>query len=104
MTNPFIPPEKDVTPRESLLRTLSSEPLTARELSQLIGISEKDVLHHLEHLQKTLKTQNKNLLITPASCLDCDFVFQKRGRLTRPGKCPVCRSTHLSEPLFSLQQ
>ncbi len=102
MADPFVPAEKEATPRESLLRALSTAPQTARDLSQGVGLSENDVFHHLEHLRKTLKTQNRRLLVTPASCLDCDYIFQKRDRLTRPGKCPVCRSTHLSEPLFSL--
>jgi predicted Zn-ribbon and HTH transcriptional regulator len=41
-------------------------------------------------------------VVTPATCRDCHFVFHKRTRLTRPGKCPLCRSTRLSEPMFSL--
>lgn len=97
------PVEQEQTPRERLLQALTAEPVSARTLSQAVSLSESEVVDHLQHLQKTLKTRNRRLVLTPATCLDCQFVFQKRDRLTRPGKCPVCRSTHLSEPLFSLE-
>ena len=103
MSGPFIPPERESTPRESLLQLLSAQPKSARELSQEAGLSERDVVFHLGHLQKTLKTKRRRLRVTPATCLDCGYVFHKRTRLTSPGKCPVCRSTHLSDPLFSLK-
>lgn len=102
MSDPHPPPERRQSDRARLLQCLSAEPLAARDLSQAAGLSERDVLEHLKHLQKSLKTHQRQLIVTPVTCLDCQFVFQKRTRLTRPGKCPVCRSTHLSEPLFSL--
>jgi len=103
MTEPHPPPVRLQSPRELLLQTLSAKQLTVRALSQAAGLSERDVLNHLQHLQKSLKAQNRRLKVTPATCLDCHFIFQKRERLTRPGKCPVCRSTHLREPFFSIE-
>ena len=102
MSEPIPPPDRLQSDRESLQQALSTEPLSARALSQLAGLSESDVVDHLQHLQKSFKAHRRRLIVTPATCLDCQFIFQKRARLTRPGKCPVCRSTHLSEPLFSL--
>lgn len=104
MTQSPPPPEQAWTPRELLLQALAAGPLSARQMSQRIGISEREVTGHLEHLQKSLKNRGQRLVLTPPRCLDCSFVFQKRERLTRPGRCPACRSTHLSEPLFSLDQ
>lgn len=40
--------------------------------------------------------------MVPAQCLGCGFIFSKRERLTRPGKCPVCRHGQISEPLFAV--
>jgi len=102
MKESFPLPECSQTPRERLLRTLSAEPLSARALSQLVSLAEREVFDHLKSLQKTLKTRGQRLVLTPATCLDCHFVFRKRERLTPPGRCPICRSTHLSDPLFSL--
>ena len=103
MKEPTPLPERSQTPRERLLCALSEEPRSARVLSKLAGLAEREVFDHLQFLQKTLKTRGQRLVLTPATCLDCHFVFRKRERLTRPGRCPVCRSTHLSEPLFSLE-
>ncbi|MEN8687413.1 MAG: ArsR family transcriptional regulator [Desulfuromonadales bacterium] len=102
MTEPPPPPQRQRTPREMILQALAEGPLSARDLSQRVGLSEREVTGHLRHLQKSLKNSARRLQLTPPRCLDCCFVFQKRERLTRPGRCPVCRSTHLSEPLFSL--
>lgn len=96
------PPERAQTARDMILQALGADPVSARELSQMIGLSEREVTGHLRHLQKSLKHAAQRLQVTPPRCLDCGFVFHKRERLTRPGRCPVCRSTHLSEPLFSL--
>ena len=84
------------------MQVLSGDPLTAKELSQLAGLSEREVYDHLSHLQKSLKSKRQRLLVTPALCLECDFKFKKRERLSRPGRCPVCRSARISLPRFSL--
>ena len=104
MTEPPPPPERQQTPREMILQALVGNPLSARDLSQAVGLSEREVTSHLRHLQKSLRHAAQRLQMVPPRCLDCSFVFHKRERLTRPGRCPVCRSTHLSEPLFFLDQ
>ena len=104
MTEPPPPPERLQTSRAMILQALGAEPVSARELSHRAGLSEREVVGHLQFLQKSLKHGAQRLQMTPPRCLDCGFVFHKRERLTRPGRCPVCRSTHLSEPLFSLYQ
>jgi len=43
------------------------------------------------------------LVVVPAQCERCGFAFRKRGRLKRPGKCPLCRSESVQEPLFSVE-
>ncbi|MGW8312512.1 MAG: ArsR family transcriptional regulator [Desulfuromonadales bacterium] len=102
MTEPPSPPVRLQSQRRRLLRFLSTEPMSARELSHAAGLSERDVYDHLQHLRKTLRKQACQLIVSPAACLDCHYTFRKRERLTRPGKCPICRSTHLSEPHFCL--
>jgi len=76
------------------------EPHGARELSQRLGISEAEVLAHLEHIRLALRTA---LEITPAFCHACGFVFSKRERLKAPGRCPVCRSERIAEPRFAIR-
>ena len=104
MTEPPPPPERAHTARDMILQALGAEPLSARELSQRAGLSEREVVSHLQFLQKSLKHGAQRLQLTPPRCLACGFIFHKRERLTRPGRCPICRSTHLCDPLFSLDQ
>lgn len=78
---------------------------SAKDISREAGIPEKDVYGHLEHIRKSLKSlKQAGLRVTPAECKKCGFVFKKRERLTKPGKCPVCRGTSILEPLFSIEE
>jgi len=92
------PPERHTTPRQALLAALCDIPRTARELSPLAGLAEKEIYGHLEHLQRS----HAGLKIEVASCLKCGFRFEKRGRLNKPGHCPLCKSTRIDPPRFSL--
>lgn len=92
--------ERHATVRSALRNVLREGPLTARELSARVGIGEKEVFGHLEHLARSLKHSGERLRVEPAQCLICAFVFKERTRLTKPSKCPVCRGQRLDPPRF----
>ena len=96
------PRERHETVRQTLLWLLEEGPHTARELSGLAGIREKDVATHLEHLQRSLRSAKRRLRVEPARCLSCDYVFASRSRLSRPSACPRCRQQHIDPPVFAL--
>ena len=96
------PAERSVTVRAALLRHLRESPRTARELSGLVGIPEKQVADHLAHVARSLRPTSERLRVEPAQCLACGFVFRKRVRLDRPSACPVCRGQHLWPPRFAV--
>jgi len=87
--------------RRKILALLSDRILTARQISGLVGIPEKEVVAHLPHIQKTAGTLKGRLAVTPAECRQCGFVFRKRERPKKPGRCPICKGESISEPLFS---
>jgi hypothetical protein len=93
-------PERRETVRARLRRVLSEGAFTAHELSGRVGISEKDVASHLEHLARSLRGGGERLEIEPAKCLACGFVFQERTRLTTPSRCPRCRDAAIRPPRF----
>ena len=98
-----VPPARGSTVRGALEAALVAAPeggLTTKDLSSLVGISEKDVADHLVHLEKSLKAQGLRLVVLPSSCIQCGFTFKDRKRLTRPGACPECRSTRIDPPAF----
>lgn len=88
------------TIRIALRDALRSGPASARELSSLVGVTEKDVTHHLEHLDRSLRHSGERLVIEPARCLTCDYVFKTRKKLKRPSSCPQCRGERIDAPAF----
>jgi predicted Zn-ribbon and HTH transcriptional regulator len=96
-------PERTETFRQAILRELQAGPATAHELSALVGLREREVIPHLEHLERSLRRSDRRLRMTPAECLECGFVFRKRSRLSRPGACPICRSRRIEAPRFSIE-
>ena len=102
MSYPGVPAERRVTVREALRQVLMEGPKTARELSARVGIGEKDVAGHLEHLVRSVKQSGDRFEVVPAACLDCGFVFKDRARFTRPSRCPRCKSQQLSTPRFAI--
>jgi predicted Zn-ribbon and HTH transcriptional regulator len=94
---PPAPPERDQTPRARIASVLREELVTARELSQRVGVSEKDVTLHLEHLARSALRAGERMVVAPAGCLGCGFAFDDRERFSKPGRCPRCRG-HRSRP------
>ncbi len=97
---PGAPTARGVTVREALHRALKREARSAKELSSEVGVAEKEVAMHLEHLQKSLRRHGEQLEVTPAECIACGFAFTARTRLTKPGRCPECSSERVAPPLF----
>ena len=97
------PPERHTTIRKAIIECLEGESMTAKEISAEVGIMEKDVSGHLEHIQKSLLNSKERFIVTPARCRSCGFVFRDRKKLKRPSRCPECHDEHLEEPCFSIK-
>jgi predicted Zn-ribbon and HTH transcriptional regulator len=90
------------TLRQKIISLLSEAELSAWEISGEVGISEKEVCAHLSHIARSVASQNKRVLIAPATCLKCGYVFEERRRFTRPGRCPQCKKSHIQSPTFRI--
>ncbi len=99
-TDAPVPRERPETVRRRILALLSERPRSAKEISADVRIPEKEVCGHLEHLRMSLRREGRRIVVTPAECFACGFVFRKRERLGKPGRCPVCRGEAVSEPLY----
>jgi len=97
------PPARSETPRAAIREALAGPPLTVREISARVGQREKEVLGHLEHLERSVRRDGERLEIEPARCLACGFAFRQRARFTTPGSCPECRSERISAPAFRIE-
>ena len=56
------------TVRQMIITILRQGPVSAKELSTLVGIPEKDISPHLEHIRKSLHHGPDRLLMEPARC------------------------------------
>jgi transcriptional regulator len=101
---PSPPVERTQTPRAAIREALLGRAVSAHELSRRAGVREKDVAAHLEHLERSTRSRGERLVVTPAACLACGFVFRERKRLTSPGACPRCRSEHVAAPTFRIER
>ena len=95
--------ERTQTIRQEIISCLEHSPLTVRDLSQTVGIMEKDVCHHLEFIEKTVRSQRKKLHVKPYYCRDCGFQFKDRKTFKKPGKCPVCKDGRIGSAVFWIE-
>ena len=94
----------DRTPRQRILDLLVGRAMTARQLAAVIKISERQVEDHLIHIVKSVgRDRSRRFVIEPSACLDCEFVFKERSRVTRPSHCPKCNSENTSMPRFGIE-
>jgi len=94
--------ERKQTIRQEIINELENNALTARDISQSIGILEKDVYHHLAFIEKTVKHKNKRILLEPYHCMNCGFQFNNRKTFKRPGKCPGCKNGRIAPAVFQI--
>ncbi len=99
---PFVPVERYDTIRHRIISLLLEHSATARQMSATLRIPEREIYDHLEHIRRTMHTGTHHLVVQPATCEKCGFAFRKRDRLKKPGKCPICRSESITEPLFTV--
>lgn len=85
-----------------MVTLLFQEVCSARDLSQMLGIEEKEVYSHLSHIQRSVASQRQRLVVIPSRCLVCGYVFDKRKRFTRPGRCPRCKAERIQEPRYQV--
>lgn len=88
------------TIRQEMIIVLGKTEMSARELSQAMGIREKEVYEHLSHIARSAVAQGKKLIVQPFRCRSCGYVFQDRKRFTRPSRCPRCKRSHLEEATY----
>ncbi len=104
--NPAQPPrptDRVETIRHGIISAIDGQACSAREISAIVGIPEKEVCGHLAHIQKTVGKKGGTVKVTAAECKKCGFVFKKRAKLKKPGRCPVCRGESIRAPFFEIR-
>lgn len=89
--------------RKGLIGMLQNRQATLNELAGLLDLPSKTLEDDLRHLFRSLKKSPYRAIITPAACRKCGFTFN-RDKLRKPGKCPRCHGTWISEPLIGIEE
>ncbi len=90
------------TIRQRMVGLMEDRACSVRDLSKELGISEKDVYGHLEHIRRSICGKGKRLSMQPYECLSCGYVFKDRNRIQKPGRCPKCRESHIQGVMFRI--
>jgi hypothetical protein len=96
--------EQGLTPRQHIMQLIAGTRLSSFQLAQMIGIPERRIEEHLAHVIKTVRRdKTRRFLLEPSSCQGCGFEFTDRSRITRPSRCPRCRSESITAPRFGIE-
>jgi transcriptional regulator len=90
------------TLRQQLITALQGKAMNQRELSQALGISEKEVALHLPHIARSATAHKMKWHVQPAFCENCRYTFKDRKRLTPPSKCPRCKTSRIQGPWYKI--
>lgn len=94
-----------LTPRRRIIELLTGTLLSSHQLAQLLGMPERQVEDHLTHIVKSLaRNASRTFLLEPSHCQDCTYTFRDRTRLTRPSRCPRCRSEAITSPRYGIRE
>ena len=94
------------TRREMIAELLerTEYPLTAEEICEQLDIKKRSIVYEdIDHISKSVKRENKELLIRPATCGKCQFVFKVGKSVKEPSKCPKCKSQWILSPAFIIR-
>ena len=94
-----------MTRRQKIIKLLEERDYSVSELALMLEMrgrgSKKIILEDLKVIANIVKREGKVLLIQPARCRKCGFVF--KAEIKSPGKCPKCRSEWIEEPRFKIE-
>lgn len=94
------------TRRERIISLLEDRDYSPSELARALDLrgkgSVKVILEDLKAIQKIVKREGKVLLIKPAECRNCGFVFKPEIKV--PSRCPRCKSEWIEEPRFKIER
>src|SRR5262245_56926112 len=99
------PPAAAMTRRQRLADTLDMEPRSVEALAAELRMEPRDVEADLRSLEKSLRRDGKRIVVEPARCRRCKFVFEDRSsrRYTTPSKCPECLATQIEPALLRIK-
>ncbi len=88
------------TRRREIVELLEKDKMSAKQLSDFFRVEVGFILEDLKHISISLKNVHKKLKEQFSVCNVCGYEFRNREKLSRPSKCPKCKSEDNTEPVF----
>jgi transcriptional regulator len=82
--------------RRDLVQMLTSQARSVSSIARELRLDRGDVEDHLRHAIRSARAAGHHVIIDPARCKLCGFVFSE-DKLAKPGKCPDCRGSRIFE-------
>ena len=106
MTEAIVTGDEMTTRRKSNAELLekSEKPINAQDICITLDIKSRSIVYEdIGHIAKSVRNSGKELLIRPASCGKCGYIFSTRKVASRPSKCPKCRSQWILLPGYLIR-
>ena len=93
------------TRRQRLAALLTEGERGFEELRHQLQIPVHLLEDDLRHVERSARGSARRLIVAPARCSACGFVFRDRAprRFHPPGRCPRCRSEWIEDPRFRIE-
>jgi predicted Zn-ribbon and HTH transcriptional regulator len=92
-----------MTFRRDLVKVLSAQPRSVSSIAHELGLHRRDVEEDLRHAIRSAEAAGHTVIIEPARCRQCGFVFGT-DRLAKPGKCPECKGSRIFEAQIKIEK
>ena len=80
-------------------------PLTAQDICDQLGLLKRSIVYEdIDHIARSVKRKGKQVIVSPARCGKCQFMFKKIKSSKAPTKCPKCRSEWIIPPGFLIRE
>jgi predicted Zn-ribbon and HTH transcriptional regulator len=89
--------------RRDMIDILRGRPISTHELAKRHEEKPRDLEDELQHLFRSLRKDLLCPAITPATWRKCGLRFDGR-KLYKPGICPSCKGSWISELLIFLEE
>lgn len=90
--------------REILIERLQQNEASANDLAKEFNRSVSGIEEDLQHIRTSLRNNKElELLIRPAVCTLCDYVFPTNKPKT-PGRCPNCKKEKIQVAKFKIER
>lgn len=91
-----------MTVRRDLVALLTVQPRSVSSIARELRLDRKDVEDDLRHVIRSARAAGHAVVIEPARCRQCGFVFGP-DKLSKPGKCPECRGSRIFEAQIHIE-